>query len=175
MADMAGSRAVALIGPVWSSVSKIADSSKALTDRFTGMIASLPGVGRRLLEDGAAGEARAPTVGEMLHGRALKQAGGGGGGGLLGQIVQGIADGINAAAAAIPEVIPGLPANVTVPFLPQLLPNGSSNPLFNAIEEVTNTIETQIINPTGCPIYCIDLRNETWWADAEAGEPAPRA
>jgi hypothetical protein len=175
MLDIVGTRAVALIGPVWSSVSRVADSSRALSDRFTGLLESLPSIGgRRLLEEADAAGA-GQTVGALLAvggagaaGRGLQQSvpllSG------LGQLAQGIAQGINAAASAIPSAIPGLPANITIPGLPQLLPNGSSNPLVGAITDVTNAIEGQILNPNGCPIYCIDLRSEKWWVDPSAGE-----
>ncbi|GBF94762.1 hypothetical protein Rsub_07645 [Raphidocelis subcapitata] len=173
-ADLVSVRAIDIVGPVWGSVSRVADSSKALTDRVTGLLGSLPGLaGRRLLEEGA-GAAGAGTVGALLAGAA---AGAGGGRelqqagflGSLGQIAQGIAQGINAAANAIPAAIPGVPSNITIPGLPQLLPNGSTNPLVSAITDVTNAIETQILNPTGCPITCIDLRDQRWWIDPNAG------
>lgn len=172
MMDLVSSKALVIIGPVWSSVSRIADSANTLTDRVTGLLGSLPGVGggRRLA---AAAEAPPATVGALLTaaagaagGRELQQAAGG----LLGQIAQGIATGINAAAQAIPQAIPALQnGNATSPLLPQLLPNGTQNPLFNAINGVTDAIETQILNPTGCPIYCIDLRGEKWWTDEKSG------
>lgn len=187
--DLVTVRAVALIGPVWSAVSKVADSSKALSDRFTGLLGSLPGIGRKLLEDQAAAGgsgAAAGTVGSLLAAAAAAGGGGGvlgaGGAGAgrelqqadgflqgLGSLAQGIASGISAAANAIPDRIPGLPSNATIPFLPQLLPNGNDNPLFQAITNVTNAIGAEIFNPNGCPIYCIDLRAENWWADADAG------
>jgi hypothetical protein len=177
MMDVVSEQAVALIGPMWGSVSKIAESSTELTNRFNSLLASLPAVGRRhLLEEGgdAAGVAAAgaaATVGALLSGagaggaRELQQAGG-----LLGQLAQGIAQGITAAAQALPAALPAV-ANITqaTPFLPQILPNGSSNPLFGAIQEVTSALQTQILNPTGCPVYCIDLRAQRWWNDASAG------
>jgi hypothetical protein len=171
MMDIVSGQAVQLIGPVWGSVSKIAQSSTELTNRFNQMLGSLPAVGRRhLLEEGA-GAAGAATVGALLSGAA---AGAGGArelqqtGSFLGQLAQGIAQGITAAAQAIPTAIPGA-SNVTLPFLPQILPNGSSNPLFGAIQEVTNALQTQILNPNGCPVYCIDMRAQRWWADSSAG------
>lgn len=41
MMDIVGGQAVALVGPVWSSVSKVAESSQNLADRVTGMLESL--------------------------------------------------------------------------------------------------------------------------------------
>ena len=183
MADIVGGRALVLVGPVWASVGRVADTSRALTDRVTGLLGSLPAVGgRRLLEEVAAGAAAAgvddATVASLLAVGGGAGAGAAGGAralqqtGLLdglGQLAAGIANGIAAATNAIPAAIPGIPANATIPGLPQLLPNGTANPLVGAISDVTRAIEEQIINPTGCPIYCIDLRTESWWVDARAG------
>jgi hypothetical protein len=175
MMDLVSSKALVIIGPVWSSVSRIADSSRGLADRVTGLLGSLPGVGGRRLAEAAAAEP--DTVGALLSGagagaagaaRALQQAGGGGG--MLGQIVQGIASGITAAAQAIPAAQNAQGGGgVIAAALPQLLPNGAQNPLFNAISNVTDAIQNQILNPTGCPIYCIDLRGERWWSDTNTG------
>ncbi len=46
--------------------------------------------------------------------------------------------------------------------LPQILPNGSSNPLFNAIDNVVAAVNGQTANGTGCPIYCFNVANSDW-------------
>jgi hypothetical protein len=42
-----------------------------------------------------------------------------------------------------------------------LLPAGADNPLLNALDGVVDTVRDRLLNATGCPIYCVDLRSFT--------------
>jgi hypothetical protein len=42
-----------------------------------------------------------------------------------------------------------------------LLPPGSQNQLLNALDGVVDTVRDRLLNATGCPVYCVDLRGFT--------------
>jgi hypothetical protein len=169
--------AIKYVDPVWSGVSNVVNASEVLVDNFLGLAMQLPVVGgRRLVEcdpvnarhvitrqltqaDVDAMPAATREAG-LAAGRALQQ---------LPDLVNGLGGLLNTAASALNSANV-VPAQVSaqllrlndLPFLPQLLPNGSSNPLFSTLSSVTQAVEAQLLNRTGCPAWCIDMRDQSW-------------
>jgi hypothetical protein len=139
-----------------------------------------PTMGRHLLllnalsDDGVAAALTAAAatgagVGSSAHGRALTQSLGdvvNGLGGLLG----GAAGAINAARPALDAAVGGVTAGLggslaSLPLLGELLPNGTASPLFSPLQDVAGAVSGLgggLLNSTGCPAWCIDLRDQTW-------------
>ena len=50
-------------------------------------------------------------------------------------------------------------------ILPELMPAGSQNPLVQTLKGLVSGVQDQILNSTGCPVYCIDARGVKWIED----------
>jgi hypothetical protein len=165
---------------VWSGVGNVVNASEVLVDNFLGLASQLPVIGgRRLVEfdpvnarhvitrhltqaDVDAMPAATREAG-LAAGRALQQ---------LPDIVNGIGGLLNTAASAIgsANVVPNqvgaeLARLSDLPFLPQLLPNGTNNPLFSTLSSVTEAVEAQLRGRDGCPAWCVDMRDQAWLKD----------
>ncbi|WIA44257.1 hypothetical protein OEZ86_010560 [Tetradesmus obliquus] len=173
--------AIKYVDPVWGGVGRVVNASEALVGNFLGLAAQLPVVGgRRLAEyDPAAGQIvitrrltqadvdampAATREAGLAAGRALQQ---------LPDLVNGLGGLLNTAANAIgsanvvPAQVGAQLANLRdLPFLPQLLPNGTDNPLFSTLSSVTEAVQGQLLGRSGgCPGWCVDLRDQSWIKD----------
>jgi hypothetical protein len=172
--------AIKYVDPVWNGVGSVVNASELLVDNFLGLASQLPVIGgRRLVEfdpvnarhvitrhltqaDVDAMPAATREAG-LAAGRALQQ---------LPDIVNGIGGLLNTAASAIgsANVVPSqvsaeLSRLSELPFLPQLLPNGTSNPLFSTLSSVTEAVQAQLRGRDGCPAWCVDMRDQSWLKD----------
>jgi hypothetical protein len=172
--------AIKYVDPVWSGVGSVVNASEVLVDNFLGLASQLPVIGGRRLVEFDPVNARhvitrhltqadvdampaATRDAALAAGRALQQ---------LPDIVNGIGGLLNSAASAIgsANVVPSqvgaeLARLSDLPFLPQLLPNGTSNPLFSTLSSVTEAVEAQLRGRDGCPAWCVDMRDQAWLKD----------
>lgn len=170
--------AIKYVDPVWSGVTNVVNASESLVNDFLSVAQQIPG-GRRLagfdpvsgrpiilrhltqedvdvmpqhvLDAGVAAARSLQQVGDLTNalGGVLNSAAGAiGGGGQIGNAIGGLTQNL-----------------AQLPGLSQILPNGADNPLFRTLSGVTNAVETQMLNRTGCPIYCVDLRDQKWIQD----------
>ncbi|KAF6252860.1 hypothetical protein COO60DRAFT_493251 [Scenedesmus sp. NREL 46B-D3] len=174
--------AIKYVDPVWSSVSNVVEASEALVDNFLGLASQLPVVGGRRLAEYDPVNARHVITRQLTQAdvdampAATREAGLAAGRSLqqLPDLVNGLGGILNNAATALnsatANVVPnqvgaGLGRLSELPFLPQLLPNGTSNPLFSTLSSVTQSVEAQLLNRTGCPAWCVDMRDQAWLQD----------
>jgi hypothetical protein len=173
--------AIKYIDPVWSGVTNVVNASESLVNDFVSLAAQVPGVGRRLAEvDPVSGRAimlrqlQADDVALMpphvvdaglAAARSLQQAGD------LTNTLGGLLNGLAGTLGSVPtgqinNAVGSLSQNLAqLPGLSQILPNGANNPLFQTLSGVTQAVESQVLNRTGCPIYCVDLRDQSWIQD----------
>eukprot|EP00878_Enallax_costatus_P005484 GHUV01005756.1.p1 GENE.GHUV01005756.1~~GHUV01005756.1.p1 ORF type:complete len:398 (+),score=76.15 GHUV01005756.1:661-1854(+) len=172
--------AIKYVDPVWSGVTNVVNASESLVNDFVSLAQQIPG-GRRLTGfDPVSGR---PIILRQLAqedvdvmpqsvidagvaaARSLQQVGD------LTNALGGALSGIAGAIGAVPtgqlnSAVGGLTQNLAqLPGLSQILPNGADNPLFRTLSGVTNAVESQVLNRTGCPIYCVDLRDQKWIQD----------
>lgn len=157
------------------------NASESLVNDFVSLAAQVPGVGRRLAEyDPISGRAimlRQLTEDDMAvmpqhvvdaglaAARSLQQAGD------ITNTLGGLLNGLAGTIGSVPtgqinNAVGGLSQQLAqLPGLSQILPNGANNPLFQTLSGVTQAVQGQVLNRTGCPIYCIDLRDQSWIQD----------
>jgi hypothetical protein len=172
--------AIKYVDPVWSGVGNVVNASEVLVDNFLGLATQLPVIGgRRLVEFDPVNArhviARSLTQADvdampaatreagLAAARSLRQ---------LPDLVNGLGGILNTAASAlntanvVPSQVSAQLARLNeLPFLPQLLPNGSSNPLFSTLSSVTEAVQAQLLNRSGCPAWCVDMRDQSWIKD----------
>lgn len=83
----------------------------------------------------------------------------------LGGLLNTAASAMNSGAGSISSATPALSQAMSDLGIPQLLPNGASNPLFQTLSGVASAVEQQVLNRTGCPTWCVDLRDQSWIQD----------
>jgi hypothetical protein len=87
--------------------------------------------------------------------------------------VQAVGNALSGATAATQPLIGGVrnalnatgQALTTSGILPELIPAGNQNPLVQTLKGLVSGVQDQILNSTGCPVYCIDARNVDWIED----------
>eukprot|EP00882_Tetradesmus_deserticola_P017598 GHRQ01018854.1.p1 GENE.GHRQ01018854.1~~GHRQ01018854.1.p1 ORF type:complete len:298 (+),score=119.97 GHRQ01018854.1:738-1631(+) len=172
--------AIKYVDPVWSGVGNVVNASEALVDNFLGLATQLPIVGGRRLVEFDPVNARHVVTRQLTQAdvdampAATREAGLAAGRSLqqLPDLVNGLGGFLNSAASALntANVVPSqvreqLGQLGELPFLPQLLPNGSSNPLFSTLSSVTESVQAQLLDRNGCPAWCIDMRDQAWLRD----------
>lgn len=83
----------------------------------------------------------------------------------LGTLLNGAAAAMTGSAGAVNSISAISSQALKDLGVPQLLPDGSSNPLFQTLSSVTNAVQQQVLNRTGCPTWCVDLRDQRWIQD----------
>eukprot|EP00879_Flechtneria_rotunda_P000453 GHRR01000552.1.p1 GENE.GHRR01000552.1~~GHRR01000552.1.p1 ORF type:complete len:481 (+),score=157.91 GHRR01000552.1:293-1735(+) len=168
--------AIRYVDPVWSGVANVANASEGLVNNFVGLTQQLPVVGRRRLTE------LAPATGQPYFTRQLTEAD------VVVMPQEVITAGLNAArslqqlqdltgtlgnilnsaAGAINGVqVPQIDASQwrNIPGLNNILPNGPDNPLFQTLSGLTTAVQQQVLNRTGCALWCVDLRDQSWIRD----------
>jgi hypothetical protein len=160
--------AIKYVDPVWTGVGSVINQTTGLVDNFVGLAGTVSGAnGRRLTQfDPVKGlvltELTEADLAVLPHhvveagleaGRSLQQAQG------MMDVIQNV---VNGAANVL-----GNAANVVSsgPNLANILPGGNDNPLLSTLQRVTQAVQQQVLNRTGCPMYCVNLSDQPWIRD----------
>lgn len=156
LGNRASGVALQYVDPIWSNVTNVINATENLVDTFVGLTGAIPipnlqALGHRRLQEIDAATA---NIDAMLQAnkRELQQLPS------LDQLASGLAQ-IGQSVAA--TVAPALEQAFSQGAAGNLFVNGTQSPLYSAMTGLSQSA-FGVLNSTGCPVYCVDLRGNSW-------------